>query len=200
MAKKTMENTTPIEFPEDEDFDVGQDTRTGVAMLEYRYDPPFKFTGKIDKLTFDSVRRPKEGCASSFQVIADQSRASEKTGIEAMKKPLVLAAIAEPQRAWRCWWSVSGWAALTRPGTYRRRHTSGPRARHRPDRIRGRLLARPALARHADLRRACHVVSLVSRHSQRMGRALLWPAVMFHAVLTLLLARAWFKSQQNRLT
>jgi hypothetical protein len=37
---------------EDETFDVGQDTRTGVAMVEYRYDPPFKFTGKIDKLTF----------------------------------------------------------------------------------------------------------------------------------------------------
>ena len=53
VAKKTMENTTPIEFPEDEDFDVGQDTRTGVAMIEYRYDCPFKFTGKIDKLTFD---------------------------------------------------------------------------------------------------------------------------------------------------
>jgi arylsulfatase len=39
-------------FPEDEDFDVGQDTRTGVALVEYRYDVPFKFTGKIDKLTF----------------------------------------------------------------------------------------------------------------------------------------------------
>ena len=32
--------------------DVGEDTRTGVAMVEYRYDVPFKFTGKIDKLTF----------------------------------------------------------------------------------------------------------------------------------------------------
>jgi hypothetical protein len=53
VAKKAMENTTPIEFPEDEDFDVGQDTRTGVAMIEYRYDCPFKFTGKIDKLRFD---------------------------------------------------------------------------------------------------------------------------------------------------
>ena len=48
-----MEHTTPITFPEDESFDVGQDTRTGVAMLEYRYDVPFKFTGKIDKLRFD---------------------------------------------------------------------------------------------------------------------------------------------------
>jgi hypothetical protein len=53
VAKKTMENTTPIMFPEDEAFDVGQDTRSGVAMIEYRYDVPFKFTGKINKLTFD---------------------------------------------------------------------------------------------------------------------------------------------------
>lgn len=29
---------------------------------------------------------------------------------------------------------------------------------------------------------------------------LLWPAVMLHALLTLLLARAWFKSRQDRLT
>ena len=50
--RKSMEHTTPITFAEDESFDVGQDTRTGVAMLEYRYDVPFKFTGKINKLTF----------------------------------------------------------------------------------------------------------------------------------------------------
>ena len=53
VARNTLENTTPITFPEDETFDVGADTRTGVAMLEYRYDPPFRFTGRIDKLTFD---------------------------------------------------------------------------------------------------------------------------------------------------
>jgi len=53
VAKKSMENTIPIDFPEDETFDVGLDTRTGVAAIEYRYDCPFKFTGKIDKLTFD---------------------------------------------------------------------------------------------------------------------------------------------------
>jgi arylsulfatase A-like enzyme len=52
VDRKSMEHTTPITFAEDESFDVGQDTRTGVAMLEYRYDVPFKFTGKIDKLTF----------------------------------------------------------------------------------------------------------------------------------------------------
>ena len=52
VARNSLEHTTPITFPEDETFDVGQDTRTGVAMLEYRYDPPFKLTGKINKLTF----------------------------------------------------------------------------------------------------------------------------------------------------
>lgn len=52
VAKNSLEHTTPITFPEDETFDVGQDSRTGVALIEYRYDSPFKFTGKIDKLTF----------------------------------------------------------------------------------------------------------------------------------------------------
>ena len=53
VDRKHMDHTTPITFPEDEDFDVGMDTRTGVALIEYRYDCPFKFTGKIDKLTFN---------------------------------------------------------------------------------------------------------------------------------------------------
>jgi hypothetical protein len=52
VARNSLEHTTPITFPEDETFDIGQDTRTGVAFFEYRYDVPFKFTGKIDKLTF----------------------------------------------------------------------------------------------------------------------------------------------------
>ncbi len=49
----SSKDTTPITFPEDETFDICQDTRTGVAMLEHRYDPPFKFTGRIKKLTFE---------------------------------------------------------------------------------------------------------------------------------------------------
>jgi arylsulfatase len=53
VATKSIEHSTPILFPEDEDFDVGQDTRTPVAMVEYRYDCPFSFTGTIDKLSFD---------------------------------------------------------------------------------------------------------------------------------------------------
>jgi len=59
VAKNSIEHGTPITFPEDETFDIGQDTRSGVAMLKYRYDVPFKFTGKINKLTFKLEPEPK---------------------------------------------------------------------------------------------------------------------------------------------
>ena len=51
-ATKSLEHTTPIMFPEDETFDVGMDTGTPVSLIEYHYDCPFKFTGKINRLTF----------------------------------------------------------------------------------------------------------------------------------------------------
>ena len=53
VARNSMEHATPITFPEDETFDIGQDTRTGIALLEYRYEVPFKFTGTINKVTFN---------------------------------------------------------------------------------------------------------------------------------------------------
>jgi arylsulfatase len=59
VAKNSMEHGTPVTFPEDESFDIGSDTRTGVAMIEYRYEVPFKFTGTIDKLTFKLVAMPE---------------------------------------------------------------------------------------------------------------------------------------------
>ncbi|NKK61240.1 sulfatase-like hydrolase/transferase [Rhizobium leguminosarum bv. viciae] len=52
VARNSIDHGTPITFPEDETFDVGLDTRTPLALLEYRYDTPFRFTGKINKLTF----------------------------------------------------------------------------------------------------------------------------------------------------
>ena len=71
VAKNSMEHSTPITFPEDETFDIGEDTRTGVAMIEYRYDPPFKFTGKIDKLTF-KLEPPPDAHAEAKPIPADQ--------------------------------------------------------------------------------------------------------------------------------
>jgi arylsulfatase len=59
VARNSLEHGTPITFPEDETFDVGMDSRTGVALLQYRYEVPFRFTGTIDKLTFELEPEPK---------------------------------------------------------------------------------------------------------------------------------------------
>ena len=47
----TIPKTIPFLLPADETFDVGVDTRTGVNDLDYQV--PFRFNGKIDKLTFN---------------------------------------------------------------------------------------------------------------------------------------------------
>jgi arylsulfatase len=43
--------TVPFLLPGDETFDVGVDTRTGVNDLDYKV--PFRFNGKINKLTYN---------------------------------------------------------------------------------------------------------------------------------------------------
>jgi arylsulfatase A-like enzyme len=50
LEKKTIKHTIPLLMSIDETFDVGLDTRTGV---DNSYELPFKFTGTIDKLTFE---------------------------------------------------------------------------------------------------------------------------------------------------
>ncbi len=49
VASKTIAHTIPFVETIYETFDVGVDTRTGVDDNDYQ--PPFRFTGKIDKLT-----------------------------------------------------------------------------------------------------------------------------------------------------
>ncbi len=49
VATKMLERTVPLVLPWDETFDVGADTGTPVDDQDYQV--PFKFTGKIDKLT-----------------------------------------------------------------------------------------------------------------------------------------------------
>ena len=49
VATQTMERTVPLTLPWDETFDIGSDTGTPVDDQDYQV--PFKFTGKIDKLT-----------------------------------------------------------------------------------------------------------------------------------------------------
>jgi arylsulfatase A-like enzyme len=50
FARKTVAHTIPLMMAIDETFDVGADTRTPV---DDSYEIPFRFTGIIDKLTFD---------------------------------------------------------------------------------------------------------------------------------------------------
>ena len=74
VARNSMEHATPITFPEDETFDIGSDTRTGVTLLEYRYDVPFPFTGKINKLTFklDPFTPEEKAAAEAAQLKAKE--------------------------------------------------------------------------------------------------------------------------------
>jgi arylsulfatase A-like enzyme len=50
IARKTIPHTIPLLMSIDETFDIGSDTRTAVNN---DYQLPFKFTGTIDKLTFN---------------------------------------------------------------------------------------------------------------------------------------------------
>src|SRR6476661_2787908 len=84
VARKSMEHSMPVTFPEDESFDIGQDTRTGVAMLEYRYEPPFKFTGQINKLTFKL--EPEVKAVAEPRAELGPMQAPEPDPIEAPKR------------------------------------------------------------------------------------------------------------------
>ncbi|MEI6265471.1 MAG: arylsulfatase [Sphingobacteriia bacterium] len=85
VARNSMEHTTPITFPIDESFDVGDDTRSGVSMLKYAYHVPFPFTGKIDKLTF--VLKPASATAEQKQTMSKEdvkqiSTVTDSVGVE----------------------------------------------------------------------------------------------------------------------
>ncbi len=82
----------PFVFPEDETFDVGVDTRTPIDDRDYQV--PFRFTGKLVKLTVEmkpisgtlgqilepesGVKRPLIGAASRF----GRQRGSRRPGRE----------------------------------------------------------------------------------------------------------------------
>jgi hypothetical protein len=56
VSTQTLEHTVPLTLPWDETFDIGSDTGTPVEDQDYQV--PFKFSGKIDKLTI-SIEPPK---------------------------------------------------------------------------------------------------------------------------------------------
>jgi arylsulfatase A-like enzyme len=67
VASKMIPHTVPAIMTIDESFDVGVDTRTGVDDKDYK--PPFRFTGKLDKLTIK--------LGSSQMMAADQKAKAE---------------------------------------------------------------------------------------------------------------------------
>ena len=56
VARQTMERTVPLILQWDENFDVGADTGTPVDDNDYQV--PFRFTGKLNRLTL-TIDRPK---------------------------------------------------------------------------------------------------------------------------------------------
>jgi Sulfatase len=56
VARQTIEHTIPLIMQWDENFDIGADTGTPVDDNDYQV--PFKFTGKLNKLTLN-IDRPK---------------------------------------------------------------------------------------------------------------------------------------------
>jgi arylsulfatase len=56
----------------------------GTPMIEYRYDPPFKFTGKINRLTFKLEPEPKAAPESKAEL--GPMSAPEPDPIEAPKQ------------------------------------------------------------------------------------------------------------------
>src|SRR5215472_8107136 len=56
VARQIVEHTIPLIMQWDENFDIGADTGTSVDDADYQV--PFRFTGKLNKLTL-KIDRPK---------------------------------------------------------------------------------------------------------------------------------------------
>jgi arylsulfatase A-like enzyme len=66
VATQTMDKTVPLILQWDETFDIGADTGTPVDDQDYQV--PFKFTGKIDKLTI-ALDRPQLSSADQKRLM-----------------------------------------------------------------------------------------------------------------------------------
>jgi arylsulfatase len=64
LSRQTMEHTIPFLMSLDKSLDIGMDTRTPV---DSSYQLPFRFTGKIDKLTYKIA--PEQLSAKEREII-----------------------------------------------------------------------------------------------------------------------------------
>jgi hypothetical protein len=74
VATQKMEHTIPFLLPVDESLDIGSDTLTGVNDADYQ--PPFAFTGKLNKVTL-TIDRPKLS-PEDIKKLQAAERAAEK--------------------------------------------------------------------------------------------------------------------------
>ena len=77
VANQRVERTLPLILQWDETFDVGADTGTPVDDKDYQI--PFKFTGKLNKLTI-AVDRPKLTAEDERRLQEAASRAADGPG------------------------------------------------------------------------------------------------------------------------
>jgi arylsulfatase len=75
VARQSMEHTIPLVMQWDENFDIGADTGTPVSN---DYQVPFRFTGKLARLTL-TIDRPKltPGDVKKLMAAQRNNRASE---------------------------------------------------------------------------------------------------------------------------
>jgi arylsulfatase A-like enzyme len=71
VARQTMEHTMPLLMQWDENFDIGADTGTPVDDNDYQV--PFRFTGKLNKLTL-KIERPKLSPADEKRLLEESQR------------------------------------------------------------------------------------------------------------------------------
>jgi arylsulfatase len=74
VDNKKIPHTIPALMTIDESFDVGVDTRTGVDDNDYQ--PPFRFTGKLDKLTIKLV--PPKRTAEEEKLLQQKTQDTKK--------------------------------------------------------------------------------------------------------------------------
>ena len=78
VDSKKMPYSIPFMVSMDESFDVGVDTRYGVDDNDYQ--PPFRFTGKLNKLTIQLV--PPERTAEEEDLLRQRTRKSSTRAID----------------------------------------------------------------------------------------------------------------------
>ena len=78
VASKKIPHTIPFLMTFDETFDVGVDTRTGVDDNDYQL--PFRFTGKLDKLTIKLVAPKRTAEEEGLQQKTQNAKTARNVG------------------------------------------------------------------------------------------------------------------------